>query len=241
MGCIAPSEILDRVTSSRFGSLAEWFIGDHYLRYVGRSSRYPVNPYDFQDFSAGFANVTLLTTFLQDHNPTLNTGRLLSFRRQRRMFRVPDLLTDERPLLSTPPGFPVPPAGRARMEYYEIKPNSPSGWADGADKIAGFAALCAFFRMPYYPGVSWNPDVKHTLFSGCLYGVQVEVYFHFFRTAPGLIVYQVCLEQRGLLELAQITLIIAVVILMILAKGRIPLRAIRLPGLPIPQWIPGLT
>lgn len=184
--CFAPSFGVSRRTAGLFGSIAEKTIGLFYLRDRGKSTFYPLNDQDFADFTAGWANVTLYTTFLSDHNPQVDPGKLLEMRRKLggdesgSLFKVPDLVTD---------------AGTTR-QFYEIKPNSPTGLIAGDEKIGNVAAFNAFFGLPYVPGMAWNPDRRILLYDGVIEAVEIEVrvFFHFFRIQPGLIVYELCVE-----------------------------------------------
>lgn len=212
MPCVAPSEFLTTPTASAFGSVAEAIIQADYLKDVGRVSFFPASPFDFIDISHGFGNSILYIAFLGANNPRLSTSQLavLSVGGD---LKIPDIMTHNPP---------------RRTEYYEIKPNSLTGRPAGATKVALIAAVMSAFSLPYVPGIQYTPNKKISIFSGTPLGARLDVFFHFQRIAPGLIVYEICAEgELEKLGLAALLAILAVIILIML-KGRAP------GGAPIP-------
>lgn len=206
MPCVAPSEFLTTPTASAFGSIAEAIIQADYLKDVGRGAFFPASPFDFIDISHGFGNSALYIAFLKANNPKLSVSQLavLSLGGD---LKIPDIMTHNPP---------------RRTEFYEIKPNSPDGRLAGTTKVALIDAVMRGFSLPYTPGIQYTPNKRVKIFSGTPLGARLDVFFHFQRIAPGLIVYEICadgeLEKLGLAAL----LAILAVIIVILLKGRVP-------------------
>jgi hypothetical protein len=180
MPCLAPSEVVDSATAARVGSIAERFIADEYLVFRGRRGFFPApgSDQDFSDIHAGFARTTLFIGFLKAHNPPLRTSELLKLRALTGLLRVPDLATHDRLI----------------TEFYEIKPKSPDGLAAGFAKIAALDALFSFFSLPYRPGVRFAASRKFEIARGLILDCEVRIQLHFFLHAPGLILYDLCVE-----------------------------------------------
>jgi hypothetical protein len=205
MACIAPSLVLTPQAAGQLGLVAEAIIARKYLSDVGRLAYFPAPPgMDFLDITAGFGNTSLYAAFLVAKHPRLTAGQIVDLSNNG-LVKIPDLVT------SAPP---------STTEFYEIKPNSPSGLAAGSTKIANVHALYQSKGLPYTPGTKWKPDTRVNLFSGSLLGLEVEVNFHFFRVQPGLIAYEVCAEGRTKpLTNAEIAAIVAIVLLALLAAA----------------------
>lgn len=205
MACIPPSLILTSQAASQFGLIAEVIIAKKYLEHVRRPAFYPGLPAkDFFDISHGVGNQCLYIAFLNLNHPHIGLNRLLSLADDR-LVKIPDLMTYDPP---------------TRTEFYEIKPNSPTGVTAGNRKIANVHALYQSFGLPYIPGIQWDPDGRVEFFSGRLFGIEVVVNFHYFRLQPALIVYEICAEGKlKPLTNAEIALIIAAIILIILSRG----------------------
>jgi hypothetical protein len=182
MTCIAPSLVLTTGAAKDFGAIAEGLIAQRYLSDVGRAAFFPVPPaMDFMDISHGFGNRSLYAAFLVSKHKGLSPSQLAVLS-DNGLVKIPDLATFAPPV---------------RTEFYEVKPNSSSGAAKGNVKIANVHALYQSLGLPYVPGIQWNPNTKINLFSGSLMGIEVDVYFHFFKLQPGLIVYEVCVEGKA--------------------------------------------
>lgn len=219
MACFAPSEIpgVDATTAGAFGLIAEGFIAAKYLEHRKRRVFFPLSETDFLDISVGFGNSALHISFLCARNPSLSPAKLtwLSLTGQ---LKVPDLLTDDGPI----------------KEFYEIKPNSTSGRTAGRTKIANLDAVYTHLALPYAPGILWRPNSKETVFEGPIFGVRIKVFFHFFRTSAGLIVYQLCID--GDLEKLSDRVLIAILMLIMMLlfrRGRIPMPGPRPMPVPI--------
>ncbi|MFZ0603261.1 MAG: hypothetical protein WAN05_18250 [Roseiarcus sp.] len=190
--CFAPSFGVSPETAALFGLIAESTIAAFYLRERRKIFFFPVTNEDYADFTAGWANVTLYTTFLKERNPFVSVSQLLDMRRKLggddsgSLFKVPDLVTH---------------SGSVR-QFYEIKPNSLSGVAAGNEKIANIDAFNAYFHLSYLPGTAWSPNQRILLYDGIIETVEirVKVFFHFFLLQPGLIVYELCIEAGLAIE-----------------------------------------
>jgi len=178
MPCLAPSEFLTPGLTQTIGFAAETIIEMDYLRNVKRPSFFPLSVIDFADFSHGFGNTLLYIAFLKGSHPTLSASKLLVMSAGGDV-KIPDIMTFD-------PG--------RREEFYEIKPNSVDGRFAGRTKIANIAALMASQGLPEVPGIQYSPNKKIKFFSGTPLGHKIDVFFHFERIAPGLIVYEFCVE-----------------------------------------------
>jgi hypothetical protein len=217
MPCIPVSVILPPPLDSAFGAIAESVIGGKFLDSVGRRAKgfFPASPTqeDFQDISVGpVTNVRLYILYLKFHN-TLSTKQLLVLTGAG-LVKVPDLMTHNPSRSRTP----------ARAEIYEIKPNSPTGLVDGAAKLLAVTTLYATLALPYKSGTVWTPDDRILLSKGDPLGVHLEVYFHYKRISPGLIVYDICIEgELEKIALAVLLAILAILLALILRGARTPL------------------
>jgi len=126
MACIPVSVILPPPLDSTFGAIAESIIGGRFLDHVGRRAKgfFPGSPTqeDFQDISIGIGNSRLYMLYLTFHN-RISTRQLVVLTASS-LVNIPDLITHNPSRSSTP----------TRAEFYEIKPNSPTGLAEGAIK-----------------------------------------------------------------------------------------------------------
>ncbi|MGV9451543.1 peptidoglycan-binding domain-containing protein [Streptomyces sp. NPDC003635] len=201
--CFTPAQAgVDLGLASLFGRIAEWFVKKEYCLAKGGCSEFvtlPVNAgTDFFDENAGTTRCRYLAAFLKFHNPALDENFLVQTCEIRKRAKRPGDENDER--------FPVPDIithePPQRMEYYEIKPNSASGKADGRTKLIAFQALVDFFKptvptLTYQRGILFDPDRSILIWDGTWFGSPVKVHFHFFREEEGLIVYEVCVEVSG--------------------------------------------
>ena len=219
MPCFAPSEFLITPTASAFGAIAESIIAGDYLQDVGRTSFFPASALDFQDIGVGFGNTVLYIAFLKSRHPSLSIIALAALSAGG-LVKIPDLMTSDAP---------------TRTEFYEIKPNSITGRAAGTVKIAMIDALMVAHSLPYVPGTKFTPNKKIMLFSGTPLGAKLDVFFHFQRIAPALIVYDICAEgDLAKLGLAALLAILAIIIAILIRRG--------LPGgLPGPIPVPALA
>ena len=214
------SLILPPPLDSAFGAIAEKIIGGRFLDHVGRRANgfFPASPTqeDFQDISIGIGNIRLYILYLKFHNP-ISVKQMLVLSASG-MVNIPDLATHNPPRSAAP----------TRAEFYEIKPNSPSGLAAGAAKIMSIALLNSVLPLPYKRGVVWKPDEKIMIARGSPLGVYLEVYFHYKWISPALIVYEICVDgELEKIALALLIAILAIILAIILKGGRIPI--------PIPQ------
>ena len=210
MPCLAPSEFLTQDLTRIIGAAAETIIEADYLRDVRRGAFFPRSKTDFADFSHGFGNTTLFIAFLKANHPTLSVSQL-AFISAGGDLKIPDLMTND-------------PA--RRTEFYEIKPNSIDGRFAGATKVSLIGAMLAANALPYIAGVQYTPDKKIRFFSGLVLGHRIEVFFHFKRIAPGLIIYEFCIEGDlsglaldVLLAVLAATIVVALVELAALVAG----------------------
>ena len=238
--CFPPSFGVSPQIAGLFGLIAETTIAAAYLRNRGKTVWFPANAEDYSDFTAGWANVTLYTTFLSERNPRISVSHLLSMRRNLggddggSLFKIPDIATDT----------------RAIKQFYEIKPNSSTGVIAGDDKVANIVAFNDYFKLPYSPGTFWQPDNRILLYDGILesVGFRVKVFYHYFQIQPGLIVYELCIEADVRITALLALIIIATIVLLIVfgpeimagvaAAGELVEGAAALAGAAIPALGP---
>lgn len=123
-------------------------------------------------------------------------------------FPVPDILTT---LAGAPPG-------ENPDEFYEIKPDSPTGRRDARSKIKWFGEVNKIYKLDYAPGTKYGPDVKLLLWRGQWYGDLRNVHLHWRLREPGMLVYDFCVSVR-VDELAFALMIVAGIVATLVLKG----------------------
>jgi hypothetical protein len=130
--CKPASEILSRKEAGEMADVVERIttveriITEDYCLSKGRCSFFPVGSRDFLDLREGFSTVTKFLAYLKANNPHIDEKLLATQVRmplpegEQRTRRIPDLISHEPP---------------DRFEYYEMKPNSSHGVADGRNKV----------------------------------------------------------------------------------------------------------
>jgi hypothetical protein len=192
--CKAPEAIpgmpkeVENVMGDVIDALAEKKILDHYCRNQGFNqftSIFPMRNFDgtqiFEDVRG--LNTMLLIAFLKLNNPAVNEVSLAT---QATMagggIKNPDFWTHS----------PARPA----MEFYEIKPNSASGLAKGAEKITKLQIMCLDNKLPYIAGVNYFPNEEEVLWIENKGFITTTISLHWIRRGPGLLVYEICRESR---------------------------------------------
>lgn len=193
--CITPGEALSGSDVLELSDFAERLIDFDYCGLVG------CRPFatDFFDNPLAASYVA----FLAAHNRALRTPATiaqLAILSQLQLNR-PDILTH------------LP----RRKEFYEIKPDSPSGRSDGRIKLLALNAFYGTFRLPYVEGSAYIPTP--TILIGSRGGITVTLEARRLRT--GLIVYSICFTgPAALLTAAAIAAIIAILLVLIASRGR---------------------
>jgi hypothetical protein len=130
---------------------------------------------------------------------------------------VPDIL-DSRPVMT---------------EFYDVKPNSPTGIVDGFAKLAAIEAFLFFNSLPYTPGVLYTPTPFLPIpLAGPALGAVIgplpvsicgapNVTLGTLRAAPGLLLYKLCIEAdlECYAKVIGLELLIAAIIVAILTFG----------------------
>lgn len=187
-GCIAPSEIPGIVSSeaSVFGAIAEDLIyADFCTRYVCVSNEV------FQDHY----NPAAYLYFLALNNPHFTAEMQRDYFARawaQKLAKVPDFLVHK----------------ATEKAFYEIKPDSVTGRSAGINKVGKLQAVYPFYRLPYRPGTIFVPRDHRVAF----FGTALRVFLRVRRTAPGLIVYKLCLESEGVLELATLAVLLRYIV-----------------------------
>ncbi|MCB0061848.1 MAG: DUF4157 domain-containing protein [Caldilineaceae bacterium] len=188
-GCIAPSEVPGISTSdaSLFGHVAEAFINADFC-----SSGYIcASPFVFMDDNNP-AGYLYFLTYNNPHFTQIQQTDFYTRLRGEELMRVPDIL------VHTP----------QEKAFYEIKPNSASGVRAGTEKVGILSAVYLFYTLPYTAGVTFSPRDHRIAFFGSTLRVRLRVS----RIVSGLIVYDLCVESNGLLELATLALLLRYII-----------------------------
>ncbi|APZ94607.1 hypothetical protein [Fuerstiella marisgermanici] len=187
-GCIAPSEIpgISSTEASVFGAVAEELIYADFLKtYVRRGTEV------FQDHH----NPAAYLLFLATNNPHFTEQMQRDYFERawaQKLAKVPDFLVHK-------------PTEKA---FYEVKPDSTNGMKAGVDKVGKLSAVYRYYRLPYHAGNVFTPR-DHNVAS---YGTALRVVLRVRRVAPGLIVYKLCLESEGTLELATLAVLLAYIV-----------------------------
>lgn len=226
--CIAPSETnVEDSLVRRAGQAVELRIHTHYC--AGSLLDCAIHPVtgatNFFDLEIGLHRCDLLGGFLGQVNPGYNGFALTMECRSQKpdpagSFKVPDIITHKKK--------------ENIFEFYEVKPNSPSGEAAGRDKVEAFKKMCVRDALPYVAGTRYSEDVYETIWDGTWYGSPTKIYLHWFLRDEGLLLYDICGEVSretliGMLENNLLKAFIIAAGLMILAAargGRVP----QLPG-----------
>ena len=168
---------------------AEETIFADYVQSVGLNqftSIFPKRNFDgtqiFRDVSG--INTQLFIAFLAGNNPNVNV-RSLSI--QALMagggIRNPDWMIDRKTIND--------------FEFYEVKPKSTSGENDGNKKLLFFAPFFNINKLPYVPGIDYAPsDREAPMWIETKGFIETEVRLRWTRVRPGLILYEVCIDNR---------------------------------------------
>jgi putative peptidoglycan binding protein len=127
-----------------------------------------------------------LAAFMKLRNPSVNETLIRDFCRQRKVrdgdkSMVPDIITHD----------------GARKEFYEIKSASPTGRADGNQKVRNFDELRSGMQTAYQPGTIYDPHFKQVFWTGTWQGVPARVSLQFERDSDALILYKYCVEVNA--------------------------------------------
>lgn len=184
--CFTPREAgLAIALSSKFGFLVEeWFVKPDYCFSKGGCKEFLTisespDQIDFFDVNTGTTRCRYMAAFIRLHNPNVDeiliatSCEIKKGEDRKGTFPVPDIITHDAP---------------ARLEFYELKPNSDSGKEAGREKIENFKIICQLHNLPYAVGRLYNPDRRILIWDGTWFGSPVKARLHFFREEPGLLV-----------------------------------------------------
>jgi hypothetical protein len=231
MECHAPSEFLSPQQASKIGAMAEDMIAERYLLRRGKTAFFPQNFEDFRDPEAGIGRRELYNAFINFHNAAFarqgGIERLLQLGKVR-LVNVPDLATHSPPMSQAP---------SALREFYEIKPNSTDGRYAGLSKLIALDLLHDACNLDYKRGLTWVVDEHITLSKFDGVSPFLKVSLHYKLSSPGLIVYEICVEDpleefsKELKEfLIKLILAIILALLIVISRGRI--------RFPVPSSVP---
>ena len=150
--------------------------------------------------------------FLVANNPHVRTGPAAKrFLDAQRTQRRPDIALH----------------GERLKEYYEVKPHSIKGRADGRSKLRDLAKLMDVVPFPYKPGTTYDPKGKDIRMAGTTGGVAfvlpITLYLRVTLHDPGLLVYDFCIEGEwelllAILGVAALRLLLSELIQLIIAE-----------------------
>jgi hypothetical protein len=134
---------------------------------------------------------------------TLNTTKMMQGFNAG-LYSVPDIITNR--------------VTNAKSEFYEIKPNSAPGKAEGLRKLVAFALLDHDFHLLFFPGVDYDPTAASLLRSIHQIGAtEYELQLNWWRDAPGLVLYEICYKVKQKVEVKQETPIAGIALALLLA------------------------
>jgi hypothetical protein len=185
-GCIAPSEVpgISAEERSMFGKIAEDLI---YMDFCAK------HQYALTEIYADDNNPSTYLYFLKSRNPSLRLDNFaLSLRTTNLGIVRPDIIVHS----------------FVEKVFYEIKPDSVSGRRDGITKVGTLSATYIHFNLPYTPGLTYKPgDITVASFAG-----QLTVKLKIQLMGPGLIVYKLCVDSNGSLDLVTLAALLRYVI-----------------------------
>jgi hypothetical protein len=188
-GCIAPSEIpgVSTQEASVFGAVAEALIYADFFKTYGGGGPYELFKDDHNPASYLF--------FLAKNNPHFTEARQKEYYSRTRaddLMRVPDFAVHK----------------QAEKSFYEVKPDSRSGYTAGVQKVGILSAVYKEFRLPYVPGEAYRPRSHQIASFGSHFRAKLSVRL----SGPGLIQYKICAEANGTIELATLAAILALIV-----------------------------
>ncbi|MEU7283651.1 hypothetical protein AB0A69_33530 [Streptomyces sp. NPDC045431] len=211
-----------RWAAAKVGTVVEWVVRQEYCFSKG------CNPYqrggtgtDFFDERSDTTRCRFLASFLATRQPGVVDETFVSGSCEARKKPVDDT-DDENERFAVPDIITHEPA---RMEFYEIKPDSDSGRAAARAKVETFLSLMDFIAAndsrfsKYEKGTQFNPDRTITFYQRNYLGfIPCSVSLHYRRAtepeiAEGVIVYELCAEVDGeLLEAFAKAVIVSAII-----------------------------
>jgi hypothetical protein len=168
--------------ASGFGTIAERLIEQDYCDTLGCP---PTTTYVDNN------NATAYRAFLVAHNPALATGPMAAkLAAKFPAVSRPDILCDD----------------GARRDFYEIKPLSPTGAAEGVVKLVSIAAFMSELQLPYVAGTVYTPSKDIPIMSGSVLGSNIGISLNVQRFVPGIITYTICLNGELAALLSKVAL-----------------------------------
>jgi hypothetical protein len=121
-----------------------------------------------------------------------------------------------------------------KSEHYEIKPNSSTGATEGRGQVARFQQLNRDFNLLFFAGTEYDP-VERRVFSVVDLGLlEITLEMHWFRDAPGLVLYEFCSKVKKKDPKADATKI-----MLLLLLGFLFMRMLKNnPGSLQPEFVP---
>jgi hypothetical protein len=189
--CVAPSEVVGTDKARQFGDVAETMVEADYCAKTG------CNGADEYFDVRGKSPRAYIAFLVKKNYGTVPDDKLVS---------IPDWLSRPDILAHKP----------AAKEFYEIKPGSAAGESAGKTKIKTIETYMASAGLPYVSGVAYNPTAipLGTIPSA---GMDFEGFLKVWRSAPGLLLYKLCVKYSLDINWEKIGDVIGKIVLGVLA------------------------
>ncbi|HEX3020591.1 MAG TPA: hypothetical protein VHP36_09820 [Chitinispirillaceae bacterium] len=189
--CYAPSEVdgIDSQEASIFGQFAEELIFADFCKQFPPDSR--------SVFRDNYNHAGYIY-FLAINNPHFTKEKQLDYEKRvyaAGMGKVPDFIVHQ---------------VRERA-FYEVKPDSVSGHSAGLQKIDIIQMIYYEYALPYKLGSGYTPHDHLIAYLGSM--AQVKLKVRYFQN--GLLVYKLCVETKGIVELSTLLILLKFIIRMI--------------------------
>lgn len=189
--CYAPSEIngIGSHEASIFGQFAEDLIFSDFCKQF---------PPDSRSVFRDNYNYAAYMYFLAINNPHFTKEVQLDFARRvyvAGMGKVPDFIVHQ----------------VMERAFYEVKPDSVYGLIAGQEKIDIIHMIYSEYGLPYKPSNSYRPHDHLVAYLGSMVQVKLKVRY----AQIGLLVYKLCIETNGIVELSALLILLKFIIRMI--------------------------
>ncbi len=126
--------------------------------------------------------------------------------------------------------------GAGRREFEEFKPNSIPGVIAGLAKVAEIEAIMSLLSLPYVPGHTYVPSATIPIIGTSVAGIPVNFSLSAKRLAPGLVVYEFCIETDWLKVTLAAAVLAVIAAILILTRGRVRIPIPTFGPSPIPVF-----
>lgn len=191
--CRTPGSYLDTYEErAQVATLVERIIQKDYCKFLLINTGVSCSPFlfasiagsrtEFFDEDAGQHRCAQLADYIKFHNGHVNHSSIVSTCLQSHpkplLVKVPDIISHR----------------FTGMEFYEIKPNSNSGFKAAMEKIVWFNILCSASQanLLYVPGSLYKPNLFIPWIDTNLLGASWSLVLHIFWKFDGILLYEFC-------------------------------------------------